>query len=80
MTVIAGFIAEGSPILMGDLLISGPEAPGRPLHLPTVRDFSAVFPEGSAFVPISTRQKIALVSNELLSMGRKRVRSQNSSQ
>ena len=66
MTVIAGFAVEGLPILMGDLLVSGPESPGRSVNIPSIGDARIVFPEGSGFIPTGVRQKVNLISNNLV--------------
>src|SRR5262245_2684710 len=66
MTIVARFGIQGCPMLMGDLLLSGPELPGSKVFLPTTEDFSAIFPAGSTKVPRGIRQKIAVVSDKLV--------------
>ena len=67
MTLVARFEVSNSPVLMGDLLISGPEKPGAaPLKLPTVDDIREVYPEDWEWHrPIALKQKIAIVSDRL---------------
>lgn len=61
MTVIASYSVEGSPIILGDLLISGYERGDSSLNIPGVGDVSNVFPKGSGFVPTSLCQKIVIL-------------------
>lgn len=66
MTLVARLLVNRSPLLMGDLLLSGNEVPGQFVNVPTIGSISSVFPEGSLRVPRSMRQKIAVVSDNLL--------------
>ena len=67
MTLVARFEVSNSPVLMGDLLISGPEKPGAaPLKLPTVDDITEIYPEDWEWDrPIGLNQKIAIISDRL---------------
>jgi hypothetical protein len=63
MTLVASFGIDDYPLLLGDLLLSGPERIGKPASFPTVGEITNVFPEGSGFVPSGMSQKIAIISN-----------------
>lgn len=65
MTLIAGFTVNNAPILIGDILISGKEYQQPPVKIPTVGDVSEVFPGGSGFTVVGTRQKICIISDNL---------------
>jgi hypothetical protein len=66
MTIVARFGIQGCPMLMGDLLLSGPELPGSLAFIPTTEDLSTIFPAGSTYVPRGLRQKIAVVTDKLV--------------
>ena len=68
MTMTATFSPESYPILMGDVLISGPEIPGKQIHIPTIGSIDSVFPEGSGFTVIGLRQKLCIL-NDILAVG-----------
>ena len=66
MTLVARFEVSNSPVLVGDLLISGPEKTGAaPLKLPTIDDITAIWPKGSGWCPNGVNQKIAIISDRL---------------
>lgn len=54
------------PVILGDLLLSGPEQSGRRVCLPTIEDITDIFPEGSGYVPVGLQQKIAVVTDNLV--------------
>ena len=66
MTLVARLTPGGFPLLVGDILISGPELPDTPLTLPTIVDITDIFPTGSGFVPIRLAQKITVVGDNLV--------------
>jgi hypothetical protein len=65
MTAVAGLEINNYPLLVGDLLLSGPnESTG--FSVPTVDDLSTVFPAGSGFTPSGLSQKITLISEDVM--------------
>ncbi len=66
MTAVARFAVQECPMLLADLLLSGPPLPGVTAKVPTVDDLSAAFPPGSPIVPRELCQKIAVVSENLV--------------
>jgi hypothetical protein len=67
MTAVARFAHKDHPMIVGDLLLSGPAVPGRTVSIPTVEDMSAAFSSGSAAdVPFGLRRKIAIVADNLI--------------
>ncbi|MGH8729306.1 MAG: hypothetical protein ACREV9_14400 [Burkholderiales bacterium] len=66
MTAVARLGIQRCPMLIGDLLVSGPEFPGSTAFIPTTDEFSAIFPPGCAWVPRGLRQKIAIVDDGLV--------------
>src|SRR5262245_19319413 len=66
MTAVARFVHGGCPILVGDLLLSGEELPGRTPTGPTIEAITDIFPVGSGWVPVALAQKIALITDKLV--------------
>ena len=66
MTAVARIAIQECPMLLADLLLSGPPLPGVTASLPTVDDLSVAFPPGSPIVPRELCQKIAVVSENLI--------------
>ena len=67
MTIVARFKVDNIyPIIIGDLLLSAPEQPGRHIVLPTIEDITDIFPEGSGYGPSGLQQKIAVVADNLV--------------
>jgi hypothetical protein len=66
MTVVARLAINAYPMLIGDLLLSIEDPLALPSPLPTAEDLSALFPVGSACVPCGLRQKVAVVSDNLV--------------
>ena len=66
MTAVAQIAIQECPMLVADLLLSGPPLPGVTALLPTSDDLSAAFPPGSLIVPRELCQKIAIVSENLV--------------
>lgn len=52
--------------MMADLLVSGRPIPGQSSIVPTRDDLSTIFPPNSVLVPRGLRQKIAIVSDDLV--------------
>ena len=67
MTLVARFEVSNSPVLLGDLLISGSERPGAdPLKIPTIDDIAEIYPEDWEWHrPNGLKQKIAIISDRL---------------
>jgi len=61
----AAFFPESYPILMGDVLLSGPEIPGKQIHIPTIGNINSVFPEGSGFTIVGLCQKLCILNDRL---------------
>jgi hypothetical protein len=66
MTAVARIAIQECPMLVADLLLSGPPLPGVTASVPTTDDLSAAFPPGSSIVPRELCQKIAVVSEDLV--------------
>ena len=66
MTVIASFVVNGCPVIIGDLLISGLEDPDRSVHLPTVGNIKSIFSEGCEYVPTGLLQKVVIIDENLV--------------
>lgn len=65
MTLIAAFEPEpAAPILIGDLLLSGPTGSGRPISTPLVHDPNSLR-LGSTSELVGTTQKIVLLSDQV---------------
>ena len=67
MTLVARFAISNSPVLMGDLLISGSGKPGAaPLKVPTIDDITELYPEDWEWDrPNGLKQEIAIISDRL---------------
>ncbi len=66
MTVIAAFLLGGFPIVIGDMLISGPELTDTQVGIPTVDDeITDVFPAGSGYSIVGMQQKVFILSEDL---------------
>lgn len=63
MTLITAFNVGKSPVVVGDLLLSGPEQPQKEIATPIVGDVTRVFPRGSGWSIVGLRQKVNLVAN-----------------
>ena len=64
MTLVARFEVGNSPVLMGDLLISGRRPGAEYLKLPTIDDIREIFPDDWEWArPIALKQKIAIISD-----------------
>lgn len=66
MTVILGFKVDALPVLVGDIVISGWEQPGIATIIPTVGISHAVFPEGSGYTITNLKQKVNIISDNLM--------------
>lgn len=66
MTMVARLAIKDCPILVGDLLLSGPPLPGVTAVIPTADDLSTAFAPGSKLVPRDLGQKIAVVAENLV--------------
>lgn len=65
MTVIAGFTIEGHPMLVGDLLISGPNPSGNNVQIPTVGETSQYY-DGLECTVLRLEQKIVVIGDNLI--------------
>lgn len=63
MTVIAAFQFPDYPMVMSDMLLSGPERPDTNTSLPVVGDVRNVFPEGSGWTITGVVQKMAIIAD-----------------
>ena len=66
MTAVARIAIAEYPMLLADLLLSGPPLSAPLALIPTVDDLSVVFPFNSERVPHGLCQKIAIVSPNLV--------------
>jgi len=66
MTAVARLAINNYPLLIGDILLTAPEVPGRTVSVPTIDNITTVFPEGSRITPSGLRQKIAIVGDNLV--------------
>jgi hypothetical protein len=66
MTLVVRLAISDYPLLLGDVLVSGPETAGSSLVVPTVGAMTNVFPEGSGYVPTDLRQKLAVLGDNLV--------------
>lgn len=71
MTAVMRLKINNWPIILGDLLTSGPERPGRRTMIPTTEyvdqeDLIQILPTGTGDVPVGLRQKIAIISDNLV--------------
>lgn len=67
MTLVASFSVEKCPVLLGDILVTGADIPGRSAVLPTVGEVSTkdLKESESSTVPAGTRQKLAILGDNL---------------
>ena len=63
MTLIVAFEVNGWPVVVGDLLLSGPESQRTPVHIPTIGDTEQVFPSGSGWTIAGLSQKIIRITD-----------------
>lgn len=66
MTVIATFHFPDFPMVLSDMLLSGPERPKANSSLPVVGDVRSVFPDGSGWTITGLVQKTAIVSDNCI--------------
>lgn len=64
MTAIAIFTVAGCPVLLGDLIVSGPEEPSRTVGIPTIGRVTNFFPKGSGWTITGLAQKVTIISDE----------------
>lgn len=62
MTIVSAFNVGVSPVVVGDLLLSGPERSEQSTGIPVVGDITQVFPVGSGWSIVGLRQKVNLVA------------------
>jgi hypothetical protein len=62
MTIIGHFRSFGSPTLIGDLLISSPEDPGTPVHIPFSRNINERIVPGTAHYVVGLSHKVILLN------------------
>lgn len=65
MTLVAAFIVDNVPLLIGDVLIAGELDRTLAVPIPTVGSSLEVFPGDSGFAPTTLRQKLAVLSPNL---------------
>jgi hypothetical protein len=68
MTLIAQFAVGEQPILIGDVLLSGPELETQSVGVPTIGDTKGLFPKGTEKVVLGVRQKVTILSADRLMM------------
>jgi hypothetical protein len=79
MSLVARLAIKDYPLLLGDLLLSGPEDPSATFLVPSVGDIREVFPPRSGFVPCGLCQKVAVIGDNLvIGWGRESNRCANS--
>lgn len=66
MTAVARIAIEECPMLVADLLLSGPPLPGVTASVPTADDLSTAFPPGSPLMPRELCQKIVVLGDNLV--------------
>jgi hypothetical protein len=66
MTLAAALTVNSYPVLIGDLLLSGPELSDGTIHIPTIGNINAVFPEGSGYSITGLSQKVCVVNDNLV--------------
>ena len=69
MTIIAAFLVDNVPVILGDMLISGPELTDRDVGIPTIGDVTEVFPSNSGYSIVGMEQKIVVLSDDLVQRG-----------
>lgn len=62
MTIVAALSIQQVPMVIGDLLISGPEASGRTVVVPIAGEVTNVFPTGSGWSITGLRQKVNIIA------------------
>lgn len=65
MTLIATLCIDNYPVLVGDLLLSGPER-ANVMAIPTVGDVREVFPTGSGWSIVGLKQKINIITDNCI--------------
>lgn len=65
MTLIAQFTFANQPVIVGDLLLSGPEYSDRSIHLPTIGNSHQALPKGSRVSIIGITQKVNIIADRL---------------
>ena len=65
MTIIASFVINNYPVLIGDIVTSGDEVVGKSCHIPTIGSIQKVFPEGSGYVINGVVQKLYCITSNL---------------
>jgi len=65
MTVVAAFTVNGVPVMLGDLLISGPSTGRASIHIPTVGDAIPSLPEDGQLAIAQLRQKLCIIGDNI---------------
>lgn len=65
MTVIASFSVRRHPVMLGDLLLSGPERDEQIVRIPSVGPITKIFPKGSGYTITGLKQKLAVIHPDL---------------
>ena len=63
MTLISAYNIGMSPVVIGDLLLSGPEQLEKEVEIPVIGDVRRIFPKGSGWSIVGLRQKVNLVAD-----------------
>ena len=67
MTAVARLtILNKCPILLGDLLITGPKKPGIKAMIPTIENVNSLFTSELGRIPYGMQQKVVIVSDNLM--------------
>ncbi len=64
MTITMAFFPESYPILMGDVLLSGPERKDD-VYIPTIGNIHNTFPKGSGYSIVGLKQKLCILNDKL---------------
>jgi hypothetical protein len=62
MTLISAFKIGVCPVVVGDLLLSGPERLEGETSIPVIGNITRVFPQGSGWSIVGLRQKVNLIA------------------
>lgn len=71
MTAVMRLTVNNWPIILGDLLLSGPERPGRRTMIPSTEyvdqeELIKILPRGTGDIPVGLSQKITIISDNLV--------------
>jgi hypothetical protein len=66
MTMVAALWAQKYPVMIGDILLSGPENCNKDVYIPTIGNVDKIFPEGSGYSITGLSQKLTIVNDKLV--------------